>query len=115
MSPSFNSAVCFLLIIFLNLFISIHAKEYSFKQYKFRKKRDDKHYRHAKSQCETSPNCQKLLTRPLDHTRCVRLCISKSCYETLYSHDELEEGEIDVRINSFKGCYFYELQRGREL
>lgn len=30
--------------------------------------------------------------------------MSEFCYNELYGEDELEEGEIDVRLNSFKGC-----------
>ncbi|XP_014780256.1 uncharacterized protein LOC106876277 [Octopus bimaculoides] len=114
MVPKNSVARLLLIITLLQLILQTSSKEYVFKQYKFRKKRDDKHYRHAKSQCETSAHCQKLLTRPLDHTRCVRLCISEKCYNELYGHDELEEGEIDVRLNSFKGCYFLDL-RSREM
>ncbi|XP_017845172.1 uncharacterized protein LOC108601759 [Drosophila busckii] len=35
---------------------------------------------------------------------CLRRCISPSCYQDIYAFNELEEGEIDVRMNSFKGC-----------
>ncbi|EDW13887.1 uncharacterized protein LOC6572286 [Drosophila mojavensis] len=35
---------------------------------------------------------------------CLRKCISHSCYQDIYAFDELEDGEIDVRMNSFKGC-----------
>nr|CAI5829509.1 unnamed protein product [Callosobruchus analis] len=41
-------------------------------------------------------------------TICVRQCISPSCFRDLYQHDmvsTLEEGEVDVRLNSFKGCF----------
>ncbi|GAB1609786.1 uncharacterized protein LOC115215874 [Argonauta hians] len=110
MAPKDGMATVLLILIFLQLILLTSSKEYSFRQYKFRKKRDEKHYRHAKSQCETSAHCQKLLTRPLDHTRCVRLCISEKCYNELYGDDELEEGEIDVRLNSFKGCHFIDLR-----
>ncbi|CAH8619803.1 unnamed protein product [Schistosoma bovis] len=46
----------------------------------------------------------------LEHTKCVRLCMSRSCYNSLYGFDELEEGEIDVRFSSFKGCVLQKLK-----
>merc|ERR1712168_389216 len=54
-------------------------------------------------QCETNEEC---LAMPgaLDKLRCMRICMSKVCYDELYSWNELEDGEIDVRLNSFKGC-----------
>ena len=39
-----------------------------------------------------------------------RQCISPSCYNILYTPDMLEQGEIDVRLNSFKGCFHQLLQ-----
>ena len=39
-----------------------------------------------------------------------RQCISPTCYNALYSADPLEKGEIDVRLNSFKGCFHQFLQ-----
>merc|ERR1712088_409234 len=43
-------------------------------------------------------------------TNCVRQCISPSCYNILYAPDLLEEAEIDVRLNSFKGCFHQQLE-----
>ena len=41
----------------------------------------------------------------IDHTNCVRSCMSAACYDLIYAFDELEPGEVDVRYNSFKGCF----------
>ncbi|GFS10153.1 structural maintenance of chromosomes protein [Elysia marginata] len=77
--------------------------EYKFKRYTYRKKRDDKRYKTARQRCEVGDsNCQGLWGT--EHTRCIRRCMSEFCYNELYGADELEDGEIDVRLNSFKGC-----------
>lgn len=44
---------------------------------------------------------------------CVRQCIAPSCYKDLYQNDLLEEGEVDVRLNSFKGCFIQRHHRTR--
>ncbi|XP_017772463.1 PREDICTED: uncharacterized protein LOC108559638 [Nicrophorus vespilloides] len=46
-------------------------------------------------------------------TLCIRQCISPSCYKDLYQSDLLEEGEVDVRLNSFKGCFIQRHNRSR--
>ncbi|KAK4292938.1 hypothetical protein Pmani_034328 [Petrolisthes manimaculis] len=59
--------------------------------------------------CAQTPRCLEL--RGVHHTRCVRQCVSPSCYLDIYTHDELEEGEIDVRLPSFKGCFLQRMTR----
>ncbi|XP_023012707.2 uncharacterized protein isoform X1 [Leptinotarsa decemlineata] len=44
---------------------------------------------------------------------CIRQCVSPSCYRDLYQGDLLEEGEVDVRLNSFKGCFIQRYNRSR--
>ncbi|CAH0556645.1 unnamed protein product [Brassicogethes aeneus] len=44
---------------------------------------------------------------------CNRQCVSPSCYRDIYSNDQLEEGEVDVRLNSFKGCFIQRYNRSR--
>ena len=39
-----------------------------------------------------------------------RQCISPACYSALYTADPLEQGEIDTRLTSFKGCFHHQLQ-----
>ena len=93
-----------LVLLLLMEFLSpVDARvEFQYKRYTYRKKRDDKKYRTAKQRCEMSSECQGIFG--VDHTKCVRICISETCYNELYGEDPLEEGEIDVRLNSFKGC-----------
>lgn len=57
--------------------------------------------------CETI-TCQGFVGFEL--TKCTRKCISQFCYNELYAWDELEQGEIDVRLTSFKGCVVKQLQ-----
>ncbi|VVC91326.1 unnamed protein product, partial [Leptidea sinapis] len=63
------------------------------------------------SACEQSRVCGSL--KGLERTHCVRECISPSCYREIYQLDPLEEGEIDVRLNSFKGCFIQRSGRTR--
>jgi len=75
---------------------------YNFKRYTYRKKRDDKRYKQLRQRCEVETHCHGIWG--VEYTKCIRTCMSKFCYDELYGTDELEEGEIDVRLNSFKGC-----------
>ncbi|XP_075218234.1 uncharacterized protein LOC142323021 [Lycorma delicatula] len=68
-------------------------------------------YREFESACEQNPTCNQL--KGLQRLKCVRECISPSCYQELYYEDQLEEGEIDVRLNSFKGCFIQRTGRHR--
>ncbi|KAL5017229.1 hypothetical protein ScPMuIL_006818 [Solemya velum] len=88
--------------ILLECLLYVDSVQFQFKRYTYRKKRDDKRYRNIKNRCDTSPTC--LSKFGIEQTICIRKCVSAVCYEELYGHDELEEGEIDVRLNSFKGC-----------
>lgn len=93
------------------------------------------------SACEQSPSCSQLAS--ISRVRCVRECVSPSCYSEIYQSDQvkirhhppnrfqvleeknqnfmlfvilyfqLEEGEIDVRLNSFKGCFVQRVHRQR--
>jgi hypothetical protein len=53
--------------------------------------------------CQAETECLKLESYVLQN--CILKCLSKKCYEEIYLADPLEEGEIDQRLNSFKGCY----------
>ncbi|GLV38775.1 uncharacterized protein CBL_05773 [Carabus blaptoides fortunei] len=68
-------------------------------------------FREFESACDQSPSCQKLTG--VSRILCIRQCISPSCYQDLYSYDLLEEGEVDVRLNSFKGCFIQRYNRPR--
>jgi hypothetical protein len=94
-------AVLITVLLLDNLLVEARV-QYQYKHYTFRKKRDDKKYRAAKQRCEMNGECQGIFG--VDQVKCIRMCISEECYNELYSSDPLEEGEVDVRFNSFKGC-----------
>ncbi|XP_046334108.1 uncharacterized protein LOC124116715 [Haliotis rufescens] len=84
--------------------VLVSGVEFTFKRYSYKKKRDDKRYKHAKERCERAGICEG--KGSVDFIKCLRECMSKKCYDELYGPDELEEGEVDVRLNSFKGCLY---------
>ncbi|KAJ7384072.1 hypothetical protein OS493_024086 [Desmophyllum pertusum] len=98
-------AVVFVVLLLLD---SLNAKDFRYKHYSFRKKqRLAKRYSPLEKECGTK-KCQGFVG--LELTKCTRQCISQACYDELYAWDELEEGEIDVRLTSFKGCVVKQLQ-----
>ncbi|KAH9490197.1 hypothetical protein Btru_049406 [Bulinus truncatus] len=102
MSASYRKIVLFLFFFLILVYLCDCVRDYPFKRYTYRKKRDDKRYKSARQRCEMEAECQGLWG--VKHTKCIRMCMSEFCYNELYGEDELEEGEIDVRLNSFKGC-----------
>ncbi|XP_045615295.1 uncharacterized protein [Procambarus clarkii] len=85
---------------------------YSFTQFPYKESvANEKVWSEYEVACAQSPRCLEL--RGVHHTRCVRQCVSPSCYLDIYIHDELEEGEIDVRLASFKGCFLKRMSRQR--
>ncbi|XP_046841554.1 uncharacterized protein LOC124435609 [Xenia sp. Carnegie-2017] len=91
-------------IVFILSFVVLpNFSFFHFKRYSFRRKGgNERRYRSQEENCKQNERCQSL--HGLDREKCVKICISESCYEELYSWNELEEGEIDVRLTSFKGC-----------
>jgi hypothetical protein len=91
--------------LLLHLLLSVTEASrpyYDYKRYSYSKKKtNERKIRNMKQQCE-SRECNNVYG--LDNTKCVRKCMSEFCYSEIYSDDELEEGEIDVRYDSFKGC-----------
>ncbi|ODM98380.1 hypothetical protein Ocin01_08306 [Orchesella cincta] len=66
-------------------------------------------HREWESACTQTPAC--LGISDLEKVKCVRKCMSPSCYHDIYAFDELEEGEIDIRFQSFKGCFASRITR----
>lgn len=54
--------------------------------------------------CESNVQCSIYLKESASNKNCVLKCISKKCYDKIYAFDPLEDGEIDQRYKSFKGC-----------
>jgi len=105
-----SAAVLLALLCAILLLGPLTAKEFRYKHYTFRKKqRLAKKYAPLEKDCETN-KCQSLVG--LELIKCTRQCISQACYDELYAWDELEEGEIDVRLTSFKGCVVKQFQEG---
>ncbi|XP_065361666.1 uncharacterized protein LOC135955260 [Calliphora vicina] len=77
---------------------TFHFPEYAYKE----TSKNELTYHDFEVTCEHHVACENL--EGVKRKACVRRCISYSCYQDIYSFDELEEGEIDVRLNSFKGC-----------
>ncbi|KAK3092067.1 hypothetical protein FSP39_024883 [Pinctada imbricata] len=94
--------VCLVLLLIIDVMTYTERVQYQFKKYTYKKKRDDKKYKNAKAVCEVRPDC--LAMYGANQTMCIRKCVSEFCFKELYGDDPLEEGEIDVRFNSFKGC-----------
>jgi len=90
--------------------------EYKFKEFPYYETRKNEAlFREYVKACEQSPACWSppYTESALERTACVRSCINQACYADVYGDDPLEEGEIDVRLNSFKGCFHQVLQRRR--
>ncbi|XP_075261436.1 uncharacterized protein LOC142353113 isoform X2 [Convolutriloba macropyga] len=85
----------------------------SFPNFPYRKKPyNEKAIKTKKNSCEMHPDCQSKYQGSVEHTNCVRSCMSPACYELIYLFDELEPGEVDVRFSSFKGCFTKERSGG---
>merc|ERR1739848_15513 len=60
------------------------------------------------NRCSMKTDCQNYESE--ERQNCVLKCISDKCYEEIYSKNPLEMGEIDQRIQSFKGCVYIDLK-----
>ena len=99
------------ILLLMDQFICINSyTAYKYKYYSYRKKqKNERKIRYMRQDCERKEEC--LITSGLDQTNCIRKCMSKDCFDELYGSDPLEEGEIDVRFNSFKGCILQNIRR----
>ena len=64
-------------------------------------------FKSSLNKCEFKTDCSKLNLHVKQN--CIFKCVSSKCYEEIYSFDPLEEGELDQRFNSFRGCVSTEL------
>lgn len=90
--------------------------QYKFTEFPhFETRKNEALFREYVKACEQSPACwaEPYTASSAERTACVRACISQACYTQVYGEDPLEEGEIDVRLNSFKGCFHQALERRR--
>lgn len=86
-----------------------HSKKLSFPVYSYKKNSDlENKYYGRFNRCSMRTDCQNYELEELQN--CVLQCISAKCYQEIYAADPLEEGEIDQRIQSYKGCLYLELK-----
>ncbi|XP_076673904.1 uncharacterized protein LOC143372012 [Andrena cerasifolii] len=92
------------------------AKTFTFPEYPYKETtKNELLFRQFEQACEESGACKMLPPQNgIAKTRCIRECSSPSCYREIYLFDQLEEGEIDVRLNSFKGCFMQRNSRPRK-
>ncbi|XP_035734661.1 uncharacterized protein LOC118447177 [Vespa mandarinia] len=93
------------------------AKTFTFPEYPYKETTKNEFlFRQFEQACEESGACKMLSQQAssVAKTRCIRECVSPSCYKEIYLFDQLEEGEIDVRLNSFKGCFMQRNGRPRK-
>lgn len=85
------------------------STKFNFPHYAYkRSSKFERKFQNMLTKCESADECVKLQAHELQN--CAHKCISKRCYEEIYAFDPLEDGEIDQRLNSFKGCYLTETQ-----
>jgi len=103
--------LAFAILLLVDQFLCIHSyTTYKYKYYSYRKKqKNERKIRYLRQDCERQEEC--LGAAGLEQTNCIRKCMSKECFEELYGSDPLEEGEIDVRFSSFKGCILQNIKR----
>lgn len=98
-------------IIFIELWkestmseIDENTAKFEFPQFNYKRKPQyENHFKNAYNKCQVKEECVSFYT-DIDRENCIYKCISNKCYQQIYSFNPLEEGEIDQRITSFKGC-----------
>ncbi|XP_059613274.1 uncharacterized protein LOC132259592 [Phlebotomus argentipes] len=103
----------FSICIFLAISQQVFGETFTFPEFDYKEtSKNELSFREFESACDQTNRCNVLKPGIL-RTKCVRECISPSCYQDVYRFNELEEGEIDVRLHSFKGCFIQRLGRSR--
>ncbi|XP_062705435.1 uncharacterized protein LOC115265375 isoform X2 [Aedes albopictus] len=114
MPAFYNLMWCLLAVVclFPRAFGDANKVVFQFPEYDYKEtSKNELAFREFESACDQSARC--LAFEGIEKTRCVRECVSPSCYKEIYKFDELEEGEIDVRLNSFRACFMQRLNRNR--
>jgi hypothetical protein len=77
----------------------------AFPEYDYKRKLNlENQFKKQYIKCEASDACTSLGV-DIDRENCIYKCMSNRCYKEIYDFDPLEEGEIDQRLVSFKGCF----------
>ncbi|XP_034239800.1 uncharacterized protein LOC117644427 isoform X1 [Thrips palmi] len=113
--PELNLTLCCIVTSLIASAVTIAPADkvvFSFPEFPYKETgKNEMAFHEYESACEQSPSCSQLAS--ISRVRCVRECVSPSCYSEIYQSDQLEEGEIDVRLNSFKGCFVQRVHRQR--
>ncbi|XP_017013880.2 uncharacterized protein [Drosophila takahashii] len=115
MRPAIFLAVCSIILFkFANGYKEMHglngklfpkAATFNFPEYAYKEtSKNEITYHEMEVTCDQHAQCINLSPVGVAKINCIRQCISPSCYKDIYAFNELEEGEIDARLNSFKGC-----------
>ena len=64
-------------------------------------------FKSATNRCEFKTDCSHLDSA--EKQNCIFKCVSSKCYGEIYEFNPLEEGELDQRFSSFKGCVSSEI------
>lgn len=80
------------------------ATKLEFAKYAYtRSSRVENKLKQLQNSCGTKTECFNV--DAIDKQNCILKCISRKCYDEIYASNPLEEGEIDQRYTSFKGCF----------
>ena len=102
-----TAVVVKILLILLILFSLPHLVE----SRKNKRKKLDSQIRSTRHHCQTEV-CGSYI--PEESLNCVFLCVSPSCYETIYGAEPLEDGELDAyRAKRFELCAKEEIRQSR--
>ncbi|CAH1115682.1 unnamed protein product [Psylliodes chrysocephalus] len=105
-----KTSFSFLFIIFLLYHNEAQKVTYTFPEFQYKEtNKNEIMFREVEAACQRGCFGRSGVSKIL----CIRQCISPSCYKELYLADLLEEGEVDVRLNSFKGCFIQRYNRSR--
>ena len=104
--PSARIACLLLLLLFCLNFASARSssgKSSNYNNRRYSTYAGDREFRQRKIDCASSQCAGKAGAEELN---CTYRCMSPSCFEEIYGHDEIEEGEIDsTRSRVFNTCF----------
>ncbi|XP_002737447.1 uncharacterized protein LOC100372531 [Saccoglossus kowalevskii] len=110
-----RTALVIVFVIFLD-YLMVECKMFQYPRYSYKKKpKSERRFKSERNKCDNDAQCANV-PPGLPKLNCIRQCMSQKCYDDIYAFDELEDGEIDVRLTSFKGCWTSEyIARNRDL
>ena len=87
---------------------SVEGTKLDFPNYKIIKSPNfESKFKSSSNKCEFKTACSKLNSH--EKQNCIHKCMSSKCYKEIYTSNPLEEGELDQRFSSFRGCVSTEL------